>query len=209
MSNLPKAMKLIPVRRMLGQALLLAGVWGGVSASAWAQKVVEGVRFEPRVSVQGQALSLNGAGLRAMMIVRVYAAGLYLPQPASTADAVLATPGPKRVRIVMLRKVSGERLADNLVTGIRDTTRSSAEQTALAARVEALRATMLQLGEARKGDEITLDYVPDAGTRISLGGRVVAADIPGEDFFRALLRIWVSKDAADQGLRHELLGKPA
>lgn len=203
------AMTSTAARRMLGHALVLAGLWCGVSASAFAQKVVEGVRFEPRVSVQGQSLSLNGAGLRAMMIVRVYAAGLYLPQPASTADAVLASPGPKRVRIVMLRKVSGERLADNLVTGIRDTTPASAEQVALAARVETLRATMLQLGEARKGDEIMLDYVPDAGTRISLGGRVVAADIPGEDFFRALLRIWVSKDAADQGLRNELLGKPA
>ena len=182
--------------------------WAMCSLGVQAQQVVEGVRFERDTVVQGQSLVLNGAGLRAMMIIKVYAAGLYLPQVAKTAPQALSAAGAKRVRIVMLRNVSAQRLAGNLLSGVQETTPTTAETQALAPRLETLRQSMLTVGEVLRGQDIALDYVPGEGTRVSVDGRLLGDPIPGADFYAALLRIWLSDDAADQGLRRELLGLP-
>ena len=65
----------------------------GTPLHAWAQNQVDagGVKFDPRVTVQGQSLQLNGAGVRYKAIFKVYAAGLYLPQKADTPEAVSYT----------------------------------------------------------------------------------------------------------------------
>jgi len=183
--------------------VLTLGASGAAVASV--PRTVEGIPFEASAAVQGQQLVLNGAGLRAMMIVKVYAIALYLPRADTAAAAVLSQGGAKRLRIVLLRQVSAERLVDNLLTGIQDNT-SAAELAGLQSRLATLQTDMLKLGTARKGDAITLDFVPGAGTRISVNGQAVGADIPGEDFYRALLRIWLGERPTDRGLRQDLLG---
>lgn len=188
--------------------LALGLLWSIAALGAQAQQVVAGVRFEHQVVMQDRTLVLNGAGLRAMMIIKVYAAGLYLPQTAKAGPEVLSMPGPKHLRIVMLRDVSTQRLVGNLLSGIQETTPSEAEAQALASRMDTLRQTMLSVDEVRRGQDIALDFVPGAGTRVVVDGRALGEPIPGADFYAALLRIWLSDDAADQGLRRELLGLP-
>ena len=121
--------------------------WAMCSLGVQAQQVVEGVRFERDTVVQGQSLVLNGAGLRAMMIIKVYAAGLYLPQVAKTAPQALSAAGAKRVRIVMLRNVSAQRLAGNLLSGVQETTPTTAETQALAPRLDWSKAFLGNIGE--------------------------------------------------------------
>ena len=183
-------------------------LWGLFAPGAHAQQVVEGVRFERATTVHGQSLMLNGAGLRAMMIIRVYAAGLYLAQPVTSAQEALSAPGAKRLRIVMLRKVSAQRLVGNLLSGVAETTPSATEARALESRLDALQRTMLTVDEVQRGQEISLDYAPGEGTRVSVDGHPLGEPIPGGDFYEALLRIWLSEEAADQGLRRSLLGLP-
>lgn len=190
------------------RCVVLGLLWSMAALGVHAQQMVAGVRFEHQVVMQDRTLALNGAGLRAMMIIKVYAAGLYLPQPARAGPEVLSMPGPKRLRIVMLRDVSTQRLVGNLLSGIQETTPSEAEAQALASRMDTLRQTMLSVDEVRRGQDIALDFVPGEGTRVVVDGRVWGEPIPGADFYAALLRIWLSEDAADQGLRRELLGLP-
>ena len=181
-------------------ALLLA-----TCPSVHAAREVGGVRFEDQLTLADQALVLNGAGMRVKMIIKVYAVGLYVPRRDASAASVLSQPGPKSVRIVMLRNVSAEQLADSLVTGIQDNA-SSAEQLALRKRLDALQATMLKVGEAQRGAVIQLDYLPGQGTHITLSGKTLGQDIAGEDFYRALLRIWLGDHPSDSSLKRDLLG---
>lgn len=187
-------------------------IMGGVLAaclavpmSGWTAEV-GGVKFDDQQTVQGQSLLLNGAGLRVKMIIKVYAMGLYLPRRETSAAAVLQMAGPKSIRIVMLRDVSGERLAESLIEGLRANT-PAAEQGILQARVEELEAAMLRAGEARKGVVIELSTNGGGSTRVSMGGKPLLRDIPGDDFYRALLRIWLGDKPSDKDLRDSLLGR--
>jgi hypothetical protein len=76
-------------------AATLAVSLAGVSATADA-RTVGGATFPDSMTVDGKTLVLSGAGKRVMFaIVDVYASALYLSQPATTVDAVLAEPDPK------------------------------------------------------------------------------------------------------------------
>lgn len=176
------------------------------SLPALADKVVAGVRFEGEQTLAGQALQLNGAGLRVKMIVKVYAVGLYAPLRASVPQDMLTMPGPKSLRIVLLRDVTVAQLNEALVSGMRANA-SDAEQATLDARLSAFEAAITLGGDAHKGNLIRIDYLPDSGTRLSMGERVLTqTDIPGEDFYRALLRIWLGDKPSDSSLKRDLLG---
>lgn len=192
-------------RHLLLLSMILALAQTPVARAATVD--VAGVAFDDRGTVVSQPVELNGAGLRVKMIIKVYAIALYLPKKVSEAAQALSMPGPKSLRIVMLRDVGAERLTNSLVQGIQDNA-SKAEQQVLQERLNALEEAMRQLGEATKGSHIDLDYVPGVGTRVSLQGKPVLKDIPGEDFYRALMRIWLGDDPADRRLKQDLLGRP-
>lgn len=183
--------------------LALSSVW---SLSAHAAREVAGVRFEDQASLASQPLVLNGAGVRVKMIIKVYAVGLYVPRKETAPAAILNQSGPKSIRIVMLRSVSGEKLANALTEGIVDNV-SPADLLNLQPRIDELEAAMLSAGEAVKGAQIQLDYLPGIGTRVTMGGKPLGKDIAGEDFYRALLKIWLGEHPSDRSLKGDLLGQ--
>ena len=166
---------------------------------------VAGVRIDDTTRIGNAELVLNGAGLRKRAFFQVYAVGLYLPQKGSEARAVLEQPGPKRVHIHMLRNVGADAFTEALADGIR-ANHSEAEAKALEPRVGELAAIMAQLKEARKGMAIALDWQPAAGTVLLVNGAPQGKPIAGEDFYRALLRIWVGDKPVQDDLKKALLG---
>ena len=166
---------------------------------------VAGVKIEDRDRVANAELVLNGAGLRKRAFFQVYAIGLYLAErKAAAADAVGAA-GPKRVAMHMLRNVDAQTFTGALADGIRDN-HGEAEAKALELRVTQLGAIMAAVGEAKEGMRITLDWVPAAGTVLGVNGRPAGSPIAGEDFYRALLRIWLGDNPVQAGLKKALLG---
>jgi hypothetical protein len=175
---------------------------------AHAATEVGGIRFDDRTALGNTELVLNGAGLRAKWFLKVYAIGLYAAEKkAATAD-MLALKGPKRLHIATLFDLTGEQFADALVAGIQKNM-SDTEIAPLTARIEQFRNTILELKTAAKGTAIDIDWLPDAGTRLSVNGVRHGADIPGEDFYRALLKIWLGDHPAQDDLKDALLGKQA
>ncbi len=177
-------------------------------ASSVAQAAdVAGVKLEDklRLASGGPELVLNGAGIRTRAIFKVYVAGLYLPEKKGTTGEVLALAGPKRVAMTMLRDLGAQQLSEALAEGIRNNS-TAAEQDALKARVEELLAIMNSLGEAKKGDAIQLDFLPDSGTRVVVNGQPRGKPIAGDDFYRALLRIWLGDKPVDGDLKRGMLG---
>jgi Chalcone isomerase-like len=167
---------------------------------------VAGVKVDERISLGSSELILNGAGLRTKAFFKVYVAGLYLPEKkASTAD-VLTLRGAKRVSMRLMRDLSAKQLTDALEEGIRDNT-PSPEQEALRSRLGELAAIMNAIQAAKEGDVIALDWLPGNGTRVALNGEPRGKAIAGEDFYRALLRIWLGGNPVSGSLKKALLGQ--
>src|SRR5512144_2908913 len=78
---------------------------------------VAGVQFPDTVSVGGRELRLNGAGIRTKFFAKVYAGALYLAEPSSDADAIVAADLPKRVRMVFLRDVDRKKILETYREG--------------------------------------------------------------------------------------------
>jgi hypothetical protein len=166
---------------------------------------VEGVKFEPTINVGGQTLQLNGAGLRTRLFFKVYAAGLYVPQRSGDAAALLAQKGARRVTISMLRDVDAETFVASLNDGLRANL-TEAQLAAIKGQIDALNATMKAIGEAKKGDAILFEFVPTEGTRITVNGKPQGNVLPGEEFFAAILHIWLGDKPVDASLKKSLLG---
>ncbi len=191
------------LRRAFAAASLTTALFAALPAHA---ADVAGVRFDDRSTVAGSDLALNGAGLRTRFMLKVYAMGLYLPRRADTPDAIATLAGPKRIQIVTLRDLTAEQFADALVEGLKKN-HSEAEFAKLQARSDEFRTALLAIKAAPAGTQIRLEWLPASGTRLSVGNDARGKDIPGEDFYRALLRIWLGDKPVDADLKNALLGK--
>jgi chalcone isomerase-like protein len=181
-------------KRILPLLLTLAAV-----AASGAE--VAGVKIDERTKVGASELALNGAGLRKRFFLQVYAVGLYVAD--RKADPI-SQPGAKRVAIHMLRDVGAEQFSQALADGIREN-HAEAEARVLEPRVKELVATMAEIKEAKKGMSIALDWT-GAATQLMIDGRPAGRPIPGEDFYRALLRIWLGPRPVQDDLKKALLG---
>jgi Chalcone isomerase-like len=184
---------------------LLALLLGCFCISAHSAEVA-GVRLEDRDRVANADLALNGAGLRKRAFFQVYAIGLYLPEKKAVAAEAVAATGPKRVAIHMLRDVDADQFTDALMDGMKDN-HSEAEMKALDPRVKQLAAILVEMKEAKKGMRITLDWIPGSGTQVTVDGKSAGVPVPGEDFYRALLRIWLGDNPVQADLKKALLGE--
>ena len=184
--------------------LLAAAALVCAAAGVQAQVVeLEGVKLEPTAQVGGTALQLNGAGLRTRAIFKVYVAGLYVPQKSADAAALLAQKGPRRITITMLRNVDSDSFAGALNDGLRGN-HTEAQVAALKPQIDTMNANLKAVGEAKKGDVIHFEYLPDSGTRVTVNGQPRGTAIPGEDFFTAVLRVWIGDKPVDGDLKKGL-----
>ena len=161
---------------------------------------VAGVQVNDKTRVGESELSLSGAGLRKKLFFRVYVIGLYVADPR--ADP-LAQPGAKRVAIQMLRDVDAEDFIEALTLGLRENT-TEAELQALAPRVQELSNIIVAIKEAKKGMQIFLDWT--GALQVVVDGKAAGGPILGEDFYRALLRIWIGNRPVQDDLKKALLG---
>ena len=194
---------------------LIAAAQGhaGASASAAATGAgaateVGGVKFDNSLPLGASRLQLNGAGVRYKAIFKVYAAGLYLSTKATTTEAVLATPGPRLIKIVMLREIDANELGKLFTKGM--------EQNAPREEFSKSISGIMQMSDifsSRKslkaGEWFAVEWVPGTGTVILVNGQPTGQPIKEPEFYSALMKIWLGKSPADAGLKEALLGKAA
>ncbi len=188
--------KLIPAWAL---ALLSA-----LTFQAHAAMEVRGVKFADTTTVAGQALQLNGAGVRVKVIIDVYAAGLYVGKRDASAQALLSQSGAKSMQIVLLRDLTGEDFADAMIKGFHKNN-TDADVARFQGRLDELRKTMVSFGTVKKGTAIQLNLVPGAGIRTLVDGAQKGPDIQGDDFYAALLKIWLGAKPVDDDLKTGLL----
>jgi hypothetical protein len=191
---------------LLGMALIaLAALVFLPSAHAAAPITLEDQTFPGDATVAGTPLQLNGVGLRAAFIYKVYLAGLYLPTKTASGPAVFAQPGAKRVQVRMLMNGPSDEFAKAFTGGI--TKRTPADQVAaMRDRIDAFDRSLRSIGNVKKGDVVNLDYAPDVGLTMTVNGKPFGAPVPGADLYAALLNIFVGDRPVDAKMKAGMLG---
>lgn len=179
-----------------------------VASGAMAEVNVSGVKYEDAADVRGTKVQLNGAGVRYKAVFKVYTAGLYLTKKAGTPEEALATPGPKRMSIVMLREIDSAELGKLFSRGMED----NMEKAAFSKLVPGVLRMSQIFSDYKKlnpGDAFAIDWIPGTGTVITVKGVPQGEPFKEPEFFNALLRIWLGPNPADWKLKDALLGKAA
>jgi hypothetical protein len=178
-----------------------------IALSAFAAQAVEvaGFKLDDVVKVAGKDLKLNGAGVRTRIVVKVYALALYLPEKKDSTEGVLASTGPRRFTLGMLREVTGEELGQAFMTGITANT-DKAERSKFINQLAQFGEIFVSIPGMKKGDLLNVDWVPDTGMVIHLNGKPVGEPIKELGFYNGVLKIWLGDKAVDSSLKPLLLG---
>jgi hypothetical protein len=170
---------------------------------ALAAMETAGVDLADHYTVGDQSLVLNGAGIRTKFFFKIYVGALYLASATHDAGHTLTEPGAKSMQMAMLyRKVGADKIAEGWTDGFRANL-SSAQFKRVATQLRQFNALFPDL---KAGDRVYMDYIPGEGTTVTINkdrrGRVA-----GDDFFAALLKVWIGAHPADDDLKRGLLGK--
>ncbi|MEO8673943.1 MAG: chalcone isomerase family protein [Casimicrobiaceae bacterium] len=171
------------------------------SVPAFAAEVA-GVKLDDKMSLGGQELVLNGAGIRTKAIFKVYVGSLYVPAKATTAAAVYAK-APRRVQLNMLRDVGSDAMIEALADGVKQGN-SAADAAALKGETDQLAAIMKSIGPLKEGNVLAFDFV-DGATKVSLNG-TEKGKIPGDAFNKGLMNAWLGDNPVQSDLKKAMLG---
>ena len=189
------------VKRLLLIPLLCVSL--GASAAR-----IGGESFDELIRLADTDLVLNGVGLRAVLMFKGYAAGLYLVHKGRTAEQVLAVKGAKRVQLKMLIDVEAKEFVKAIDVGMRRNS-TEAEQLAMKDRIAQFDSNIGLIGTVKKGDVINLDFIPAKGLVLTLNGKPRGEPIPGEDLYAGVLKIFIGELPVDKKLKAGLLGGAA
>ena len=161
-----------------------------------------GVTLPDQVQVGGKVLALNGIGLReaTFLKVDVYVAGLYLEHPSSDPATILGTPGLKRIVLHFVRDVSKGDIVKAWNEGFSNNAVVPVGQ--LQPEIARLNAWMPSF---KKGDTLVLTFYPGVGVTVDVNGTRKGV-LPGDDFARSLLSIWLGPKPPTAELKRSLLG---
>jgi hypothetical protein len=195
----------LSMRRLLAVTAAAASLTWPLAGVAQTTDIA-GVKFANSVQVGSSKLQINGAGVRYKVVFKVYAAALYLGEKAATPEAVLATAGPRRLQIVMLREIDANELGKLFTKGMEQNAPREEFSKSIAGIMR-----MSDIFSSRKkllaGESFAVEWLPGTGTVITVNGKPEGAPIKEPEFYSALMKIWLGKAPADPQLKDALLGK--
>jgi hypothetical protein len=180
-----------------------------LTPAAMAKKVGD-VEVADSISLDGQNLTLNGAGIRikkiAFISLEIYSGGLYLKEKNSDAQAILNLDEPMAIRLyITTNKASKEKLIDAWNEGFERATGGKTD----AIKEEIAKFNALFKTDPKEGDMYEIAYAPGKGITVALNGASQGAAISGLEFKKAVFGIWLAKtdDEYLNNLKTGLLGK--
>lgn len=170
-----------------------------LSASA-VTRVVSGIPVPESIQAAGKTLHLNGAGVRRVSIVGAYVVALYLQEPETNPDELVASEQVKAVRLTFRLNIPKGEVMEEFESGIRD----NSSKELLPELLHELELVRPIIPNMKRGQLLSFVYRPGKGTTVSVkGGKSVV--IPGKGFADALLRSVVGKKPYDDRLKEDLL----
>ena len=198
-------MKMQSLRRIVSALALGCAVSG-----AWAAVDVSGVPLEETVTVGGVPLKLNGAGFRKRGYFKIDVTALYLQQKYNSLDAVEKAPGVKRMQLAIQQDVTGSQASRYFLIDF-EASATPAEFAQLINEVSQIGDIYSALPKIRKGDIVTMDWVPGKGLIATLNGAVLTPHGAASPYMnnellgRVMLRMYVGGKTPAE-LHDNLLG---
>ncbi len=153
-----------------------------------AAGTLAGVTLPDKAEVDGKSLVLNGMGLRKKLFIKVYVAGLYLPQKEKAPAKVLGADVPRRMVLHFIYNVDKGQMCEAWEDGLTaNTPNASAE---VKKNFATLCGWMDGVGE---GQKLVMTYVPGMGTTVEVAGKVKGT-LPGKPTADAILSTWIGKN---------------
>jgi len=157
------------------------------------------VTLPDTATVGGQALVLNGLGLREKYFIDVYVGGLYLPARTTDGAKAISDDVPKRIVMAFIYShVTKDQLCETYYEGLA----KQPEAAALKGKYDTLCG---YLGDVEAGDQVSLDYVPGTGTTVTVKGSAKGT-IAGADFMRSLWTVYLGAAPPTEKLKKGMLG---
>ena len=192
--------------RLLVTALTLLGV----AAGAFANTEVSGVSLDETAVVGGQKLQLNGAGFRKRGYFKIDVTALYLPQKMSALEQIENAAVPRRIELVILQDLTGAQASRYFLIDF-EASATKAEFANLITEVGQVGDIYSSLRTIKKGDIVTMDWVPGKGLIATYNGTPLTPHgapspyINSELLAKVMLRMYVGGKTPAE-LRDNLLG---
>lgn len=156
--------KMQSLRRVVSALVLGCAVSG-----AWANVDVSGVSLDDNITVGGVPLHLNGAGYRKRGYFKIDVTAVYLQQKQTSLEAIENTPGVKRVQLVIQQDVTGSQASRYFLIDF-EASATPAEFAKLITEVSQVGDIYSSLPKIKKGDIVTMDWIPGKGLIATLNG---------------------------------------
>lgn len=171
-------------------------------AQSFAQKTVEGVTFSEKHSFKTESFVLNGVGLREKYFIDLYVAGLYLKQKSNQAEQIIAADEPISIRLkIVSNMVTSEKMSATTKEGFMKSLNNNL--TPLQKEIDQFLGSFKTI-ELKSGDLCELVYIPGEGVHFRVNDKELTL-VKGLEFKKALFRIWLGKNPADENLKKDLL----
>ncbi|MDA8138188.1 MAG: chalcone isomerase family protein [Desulfobacteraceae bacterium] len=174
---------------------------------------VDGVDLPDTLSIGGEQLVLNGAGVRAKKIVfvdkKLYVAGLYLKAKSSDAQKIIQADEPMALRIKIVSSlITSERFNEATKEGFQESTKGNTAPI----QKEIDTFTSAFADKISNGDLFDIVYTPGTGVQVfKNGSKTATVTIAGMPIKTALFGIWLGERTEKnmQILAKQLLGTEA
>ena len=172
-----------------------------MAVSVGTARELEGVTMPETLPVGDDVLGLNGIGLRNLMVIKVYVAGLYLKSGSTDPAAIINADEPMIMRLQMLRETKPKTMNQALLNGMRNSVGAGFSQ--IADRTDKFKAMIFD--PLLEGDVFNFIYKPGIGLEVYKGSQH-RGTVPGLDFKKAFFGIWLNDSKpADEGLKAGLI----
>jgi hypothetical protein len=198
-------MKMQSLRRIVSALVLGCAVSG-----AWANVDVSGVSLDDNITVGGVPLHLNGAGFRKRGYFKIDVTAVYLQQKQTSLEAIENTPGVKRVQLVIQQDVTGSQASRYFLIDF-EASATPAEFAKLITEVSQVGDIYSSLPKIKKGDIVTMDWIPGKGLIATLNGNQLTPHgapspyINSELLAKVMLRMYIGGKTPAE-LHDNLLG---
>jgi hypothetical protein len=161
-----------------------------------------GVNFPEHLQLDGKELTLNGLGIRkaTFLKVHVYVAALYVARPTRDPQAIVAANDPYELTLHFVRNVDADDLKKGWGEGF--ARNPTPDLPALQGRIATLSSWM---PDVKSGQRLTFVHRPGQGVQVDVAG-TAKGTIPGDDFARAFISIWLGAMPPNAELKSGLLG---
>ncbi len=165
-----------------------------------AQTKVGDVTLPNKVTLSGESMDLNGAGMREKYWMDLYAGGLYVQTKSSDANTIINADAPMAMK---LHIVSGMVSQKKMIGAVNEGFENSTSGKATAKEQAAFTACFND--EINKEDVFDIVYANGVTTVYKNGEK--KGSVAGLAFKKALFGIWLGKKPADKDLKKGMLGK--